>query len=261
MRHEDKEKEIAWHFGMLLSTKQRRSLRINWGDLNYPSFDLADLDIDLQEDEVMQAISDMPKDNALGSDRLIGAFYTKCWEIMKVGVIQEIRQLSQLRGSTFNLFNSANIVLLLKKDQPLTVGDYRSISMVSSSQSAFIKKRCIHKILLFVQSLIKELHIKKISTLLIKLDIKKAFDSISWDYLLDLMEHLSFGPKWREWISIALATSSLRILLNGVLGRPIKHEGVSCRGTVLAHAICPGNGPLQKILQLTTEKNLLHSVV
>jgi hypothetical protein len=75
------------HFDLLPGTKQRRNLRINWGDLNYLSFDLADLDMDLHEDEVRQAISDMPKDNALGPDRFIGAFYIKCWEIVKVDVI------------------------------------------------------------------------------------------------------------------------------------------------------------------------------
>jgi hypothetical protein len=41
------------------------------------------------------------------------------------------------------------------------------------------------------------MHRKKIPALFLKLDIAKAFDSISWEYLLDLMERLGFGPKWR----------------------------------------------------------------
>jgi hypothetical protein len=284
MSHEDKEKEIARHFDLLLGTKQRRSLAINWGDLNYPSFDLVDLDVDLQEEEVRQAISDMPKDNAPGPDGFIRAFYSKCWEIVRVDVVQAIRQLSQLRGHMFNLLNSTNIVLLPKKEQALSVGDYMPISlvhniakifskilanrlaphlssMVSSSQSAFVKRRCIHDNFALVQSLVKDLHRKKIPALFIKLDITKAFDSISWAYLLDLMEHLGFGHKWREWISIALATSSSRILLNGVPGTPIKHE----RGLRQGDALSPmlfilAMDPLQKILQLTTERNLLHLV-
>jgi hypothetical protein len=95
--------------------------------------------------------------------------------------------------------------------------------------------------------LIKELHRKKISSLFIKLDIMKAFDSVSWDYQLDLMEHLSFGPKWREWINIALAMSSLRILLNGLPGRPIKHERGLRKGDPLSPMLfILAMAPLQK---------------
>jgi hypothetical protein len=45
--------------------------------MNYPTFDLADLDAELQEDEVRQAILDMPKENAPRPDGFIGAFYIK----------------------------------------------------------------------------------------------------------------------------------------------------------------------------------------
>jgi hypothetical protein len=51
--------------------------------------------------------------------------------------------------------------------------------MVSPSQSASVKKRCIHDNFVFVNSIAKELHRKKIQALFLKLDIAKAFDSIS----------------------------------------------------------------------------------
>jgi hypothetical protein len=107
--------------------------------MNYPAFDLADLDAELQEDEVRQAILDMTKENAPRPDGFIGAFYIKCWEIVKNKVVQSVRQLSQLRGNTFNLLNTTNIVLLLKKEQALSVGDYRSISLVHSVANIFSK--------------------------------------------------------------------------------------------------------------------------
>jgi hypothetical protein len=43
-------------------------------------------------------------------------------------------------------------------------------------------------------------------------------------YLLEVLERLGFGVKWRDWISLALSSSSSRILLNGIPGRPIKYE-------------------------------------
>jgi hypothetical protein len=51
--------------------------------------------------------------------------------------------------------------------------------MVSSSQSAFVKKRSIHDNFILVQSIVKEFHRKKILALFLKLDIAKAFDSVS----------------------------------------------------------------------------------
>jgi hypothetical protein len=49
-----------------------------------------------------------------------------------------------------------------------------------------------------VQGIIKKLHTEKNPTLFLKLDIVKAFDSISWVYLLEILQRLAFGAKWRD---------------------------------------------------------------
>jgi hypothetical protein len=48
-------------------------------------------------------------------------------------------QLSQLKGDTFHLLNTANIVLLPKKEKVKRVGDYRLISLVHSVAKIFFK--------------------------------------------------------------------------------------------------------------------------
>jgi hypothetical protein len=136
----------------------------------------------------------MPKENAPGPDGFIGASFLKCWNIVKGDISAAVLQLSQLRGSTFNLLNTTHIMLLPKKEHTLRIGDYRPISlvhgvaknfskvltnrlaprlseMVSSNQSAFVKKICIHDNFVLVQSLIKEFYRKKTQSLFIKLDI------------------------------------------------------------------------------------------
>ncbi|KAE8812430.1 Protein MON2-like protein [Hordeum vulgare] len=58
---------------------------------------------------------------------------------------------------------------------------------------------------------------------LLKLDIARAFDSISSPFLIDVVRHLVFGTGWIEWVSILLSTSSTRVLINGLPGPPIDH--------------------------------------
>jgi hypothetical protein len=60
--------------------------------------------------------------------------------------------------------------------------------------------------------------------LFLKLDISKAFDSVSWAFLFEVLSHLGFGPVWRNMISNILASSSTQVLLNGSPGIPIRHR-------------------------------------
>ena len=46
---------------------------------------------------------------------------------------------------------------------------------------------------MLVQQTIKVLHRRKISSLFLKLDISKAFDSVAWTFLLEILSHLGFG--------------------------------------------------------------------
>ena len=88
--------------------------------------------------------------------------------------------------------------------------------LVSISQSAFIKKRCIQDNFLYVRNLARAYHRTKTPSLLFKLDIEKAFDSVSWEYLPELLERRGFPARWRNWIALILSSSSSSVILNGV---------------------------------------------
>lgn len=60
--------------------------------------------------------------------------------------------------------------------------------------------------------------------LLLKLDISKAFDTLSWPFLLEVLQARGFGDTWRRWIETLLSTASSRIILNGHHGPPIQHR-------------------------------------
>jgi hypothetical protein len=124
-----------------------------------------------------------------------------------------------------------------------------------------VKKRCIHDNFMLVQGLLKEFNRNKTSALFIKLDIVKAFDSVSWAYLLEVLERLSFGLKWRDWISLALCTATSRVLLNGALSKPIKHERSLRQGDLISPMLfILAMDPLQWILHLATEKGIMHPI-
>jgi hypothetical protein len=136
--------------------------------------------------------------------------------------------------------------LLKKKNDASLISDYRPISLVHSfaklltkvlakrlapkldslvhqNQSAFIKGHVIHDNFKAVDLTAKCLHRIKVSCALAKIDIAKAFDTVSWRYLLRIMQHMGFTRRWLNWISLCLLTASTKIIVNGAPGRRICH--------------------------------------
>nr|GEX84744.1 RNA-directed DNA polymerase, eukaryota [Tanacetum cinerariifolium] len=56
---------------------------------------------------------------------------------------------------------------------------------------------------------------KKIQAMLFKVDFAKAYDSIRWDFLDDVLQAFGFGIKWRTWVKGSLSSAMAFILLNG----------------------------------------------
>ncbi|XP_039120541.1 uncharacterized protein LOC120256947 [Dioscorea cayenensis subsp. rotundata] len=59
------------------------------------------------------------------------------------------------------------------------------------------------------------IHKRRMNGHILKVDFAKAFDSVDWDFLLELLKVRGFGPKWLGWISSILNTSKASILING----------------------------------------------
>jgi hypothetical protein len=80
--------------------------------------------------------------------------------------------------------------------------------LVSPNQSAFIKKHFIQDNFMLVQQTSHFLHQQRQPHILFKLDISKAFDSVSWAFLIEVLKKLGFGQIWCDLICGLLASSS-----------------------------------------------------
>jgi hypothetical protein len=76
---------------------------------------------------------------------------------------------------------------------------------------------------MLVQQTARFLHQQREARILFKLDISKAFDSVSWAFLLQVLRKLGFGQIWCDIISGLLTTSSTKILINGLPDEGIRH--------------------------------------
>lgn len=94
--------------------------------------DLPDLDTDFSMEEIQAVLKDMPSGHAPGHDGFNGAFFKKCWDIIKPDIL---RLCADFAAGTLNLesINGSFIVLIPKKDNPETVNDYIPISLLNYS--------------------------------------------------------------------------------------------------------------------------------
>jgi hypothetical protein len=134
--------------------------------------------------------------------------------------------------------------MLPKKENPLDIQEYRPISLIhgfskiltkllaarlapllpmliSQAQCAFVKSRSIHENYKLVANTARFLHRRKVPSVLMKIDISKAFDTLSWEFLLEVLRRRGFGAIFRNMICGILRSAYTLIMINGERGTPI----------------------------------------
>jgi hypothetical protein len=61
------------------------------------------------------------------------------------------------------------------------------------------------------------------SGILLKLDLARAFDSISWSFLFEVLRHMGFGERFLKWISLLMYTANTKVVVNGMPGERFYH--------------------------------------
>ncbi|GJT84525.1 RNA-directed DNA polymerase, eukaryota, reverse transcriptase zinc-binding domain protein [Tanacetum coccineum] len=89
--------------------------------------------------------------------------------------------------------------------------------IVNEVQSAFVADRQILDGPFILNELVHWSKRKKKQSLVYKVDFEKAYDSVRWDYLDDILRNFGFGEKWCMWIQNCLRSSRGSVIVNGSL--------------------------------------------
>ncbi|XP_019256289.1 PREDICTED: uncharacterized protein LOC109234676 [Nicotiana attenuata] len=158
-------------------------------------------------EEVRTAVFELSGESASGPDGFTSLFYQTCWDVIGTDIHNMV--LHFYGGAALpKSITHTNLVLLPKKPRVETFSDLRPIrlsnfinkvlsrvlhdrleiflpSLISPNQSAFVKGRSIFENILLTQEIVIDIRLRgKPANVVIKLDMAKAYDRVSWKYLL-----------------------------------------------------------------------------
>ncbi|KAK9931811.1 hypothetical protein M0R45_019074 [Rubus argutus] len=193
------------------------------------------------DEEIWTAVKSMDIDSAPGPDGFNGHFYISCWEIVGADVIAAV-QYFFYHGQLSASFNSGLIILIPKVEHADSITQFRPIALtnfvfkiipkilalrlssiasriISPQQHAFVAGRNISDCILMTSECFNLLESKcHGGNVAIKVDITKAFDTLSWEFLLHVLQAFGFHSTFVLWVRALLLSAKLSLSING---RPV----------------------------------------
>ncbi|GJT62046.1 RNA-directed DNA polymerase, eukaryota [Tanacetum coccineum] len=196
-----------------------------------------DMERRISKEEVKRAVWDCGVDKSPGPDGFSFSFYRHFWPVIEKDVFEAVDYFF-MYGEIPNGCNSNFIALIPKILDANMVKDFRPISLIGSLykiiakilanrlvgvlgdlvnevQSAFVADRQILDGPFILDEVLQWCRRKKKHALIFKVDFEKAFDSVRWDFVDDVLNKFGFGERWRTWIQSCLRSSRGSILVNG----------------------------------------------
>ncbi len=185
---------------------------------------------EVTEAEIKATMFSLGNEKAPGPDGFTAYFFKKSWSIIGRDVCHAVKSFFQ-SGSLLKEVNSTIITLVPKVQNPSKVAEFRPITkilanrfrsclndLVSPNQTAFIKGRSISENILLAQELVKGYHKDKgKARCAIKVDLKKAYDSVEWSFTLMCLLAVGYPPQYIHWVSECITNLRFSIALNGSL--------------------------------------------
>ncbi|XP_059623148.1 uncharacterized protein LOC132266309 [Cornus florida] len=196
------------------------------------------LEANISRDEIKASIHSMGLDTALGPDGFTVRFFREYWGIIGEDINSTVLHFFQCSVMDKGL-NSTFITLIPKMKVANKIGDFRPIALcnviykiitklldnrlsvvldqiVGKDQNAFVSGRKIQDNLIIASELLRGFGAKHAPpTLAWKVDLRKAYDSVQWEFPFSLLQLYGFRNKWIGWVKAAVTTVQFSIMVNG----------------------------------------------
>ncbi|GJY52436.1 RNA-directed DNA polymerase, eukaryota, reverse transcriptase zinc-binding domain protein, partial [Tanacetum coccineum] len=183
---------------------------------------------DVSNEEIKHAIFQIEDNKAPGPDGYSSYFYKKSWDIIGEDICSAVKEFFST-GKMLSEINYTNIALVPKIKTPAKVSDYRPIACCNVIFKCISKviteriKNCLGKLvnqnqdnILISQELLKGYNRKDgPKRVALKIDLQKAYDTVNWVFLEDILKGFGFHEKMVAWIMKCVTTTSFSIIVNG----------------------------------------------
>ena len=189
-----------------------------------------------QEIEIQNAVGECGSDKSLGLDGFNFRFIKQFWDILKPDILCYIHEF-HANGAIPRGCNASFVALIPKISEPQHLCEYRPISLIGcmykivakllanrirkvmpaiidETQFAFIEGRHLLQSVLIANEVIDEARRSHNPCLIFKVDFEKAYDSVSWEFLLYMLKRLGFNSQWIKWIEGCIKSASMLVLVN-----------------------------------------------
>ena len=194
-------------------------------------------DAPLTLQQLKTAVFKMKRNKSPGSDGLTIEFYQKFWDSIKYSLLDSYNE-SLEQGELTPSQRYAIISLMFKKGDRKLLKNYRPISLtncdykilaltlatrmqtvisdlVNEEQTACIKNRNIAMNARMIADIFEYAESSNTSGALLMLDFEKAFDSIEWPFIMNVLKKMNFGPLFLKWIKILYTMPCFSVKNNG----------------------------------------------